>query len=124
MELAAAALIAVLCGAVLKKGVPELALVLTLGAGAVMLAALSDELWSLWEGLRSLARSAGLETGLLGPVVRAVAIAAVTRVAAEVCRDAGEGGLASLLELGGKVLILLTAIPLMELVLEGIGGIL
>ena len=65
VELAAAALIAVLCGAVLKKGVPELALVLTLGAGAVMLAALSDELWSLWEGLRSLARSAGLETGLI-----------------------------------------------------------
>ena len=124
VELAAVALIAVICGTVLRRGVSALAVVLSLTAGAVLLAALSDELAELKDRVLGMMQSAGLDLTLMGPVLQAVAIAVVTRVASEICRDAKESGIAAVLELAGTVLVLITALPLMELVLEGIGGIL
>ena len=61
VELAAVALIAVICGTVLRRGVSELAVVLSLTAGAVLLAALSDELAELKDRVLGMMQSAGLD---------------------------------------------------------------
>jgi stage III sporulation protein AD len=38
--------------------------------------------------------------------------------AAQICRDAGEGTIASKIEMAGKILILLLALPILTAVLE------
>ncbi len=57
-------------------------------------------------------------------VVRAVGIAIVAQIARDICKDAGQGALAGQVELAGRVLILLVALPLFQQLLQIIAGIL
>jgi stage III sporulation protein AD len=50
-------------------------------------------------------------------VMKVLGIAYLTELAAGICRDTGEQALAQRVELGGKVLILLLAIPVLNAVL-------
>ena len=51
-------------------------------------------------------------------------IAILTRIAAELCRDAGEGGIAAAAETAGAAAAVLTALPLLRAVLSTITGLL
>lgn len=51
-------------------------------------------------------------------VLKVVGIAYLTGFGAEVCRDAGERATAGKLELAGKIIILITALPVLIAVLE------
>ena len=53
---------------------------------------------------------------LLEPVAKTVALSILTKLTAEICRSAGESGLASFVELGGTVAALVVALPLMRAV--------
>ena len=53
-----------------------------------------------------------------------VGIAILTRVTAEVCRDAGEGGIAAFAETAGAAMALSVAVPLLRAVLETVTGLL
>ena len=106
-KLAAVGVTAVVLSAVLRKNTPELALLLALAAG----------LWIL-------ARQAGLSEALLEPVVKTVALSILTRLTAEICRSAGEGGVAAFVETAGAVLALLAALPLVRAVARLMGELL
>ena len=87
MQIAALAVTAVLCAAVIRRGAPEAALVL------------------------------GLDSTLVEPVLKTAAISILTKVTGEVCRAAGEGGAAAFVEVAGTILALAVALPLAEGVL-------
>ena len=76
--------------------------------------ALADELGEL----------IGLSPAVLAPVLKTVGIAILTRIAAELCRDAGEGGIAAAAETAGAAAAVLTALPLLRAVLSTITGLL
>lgn len=124
VQIAAIAVCAVLCGAVLKKTVPELGLVLALGAGVLILFSIAGVLEELKTGLLQMVELSGMDMELMIPVVKAIGIAVLTRITAEVCKDAKEGGIAAFVEISGAALALLIALPLMEQVFMGIGRLL
>ena len=124
LKIAAVAIAAALCAAVVKKQVKELALVLALAAGAVILTAALGALESVRALLDELAQLAGLEPAVLAPVVKTVGVAIITRVTVEVCKDAGEGGIASFVEIAGAAVALYLALPLVRAVLTTITGLL
>jgi stage III sporulation protein AD len=51
-------------------------------------------------------------------ILKSLGIAVLTHVAAAVCRDCGEGGLAGAVELAGKIEILLLSLPMIERLLK------
>lgn len=51
-------------------------------------------------------------------ILKALGVAVLTHVAAAVCRDSGEGGLAGAVELAGKIEILLLSLPMIERLLK------
>lgn len=124
LKIAAVAISAALCAVVVKKQVRELGLVLALTAGAVILAAALEALESVRELLDELAQTAGLEPAVLAPVVKTVGVAIITRVTVEVCKDAGEGGIAAFVEIAGSAAALYLALPLVRAVLSAITGLL
>lgn len=65
----------------------------------------------------------GLSPQVAGPVVKTAGVAIVTRLSADFCKDAGEGGLASAVELAGTVLALSAVLPLMTAVVETLTGL-
>ena len=123
-KLAAVGVTAVVLSAVLKKNTPELALLLALAAGLWMLALTASGLGAVVELMNELAEQAGLSEVLLEPVVKTVALSILTRLTVEICRSAGEGGVAAFVETAGAVLALLAALPLIRAVTQMMGELL
>lgn len=116
VRIAAVGLTAAVLGAVLKKSAPELALLLVAAAGVWILTLTLDGLGAVAALMEELAGVSGLSEELLEPVAKTVALSILTKLTAEICRSAGESGLASFVELGGTVAALVVALPLMRAV--------
>ena len=118
VKIAAAAVAAALCAVVVRRQSPELALALGIGACALIVLSCSETLAGLVELADKLAETGGLSARVVEPVLKTAGIAIVARLAADFCRDAKEGGLASAVELAGTALALAAAMPLMTAVLD------
>ena len=116
VRIAAVGLTAAVLGTVLKKSAPELALLLVVAAGVWILTLTLDGLGAVATLMEELAGVSGLSEELLEPVAKTVALSILTKLTAEICRSAGESGLASFVELGGTVAALVVALPLMRAV--------
>lgn len=110
--------VAALLALVLKKGSPELALLLALAAVTAVLISLSEALRELAFFLREAGAVSGLSSDLLVPLYKTVGISLVVRVGGSLCRDAGESALAAVLETAGAVCALLVSLPLLRAVLN------
>ena len=95
-----------------------------LPAGLWMLALAAEGLGAAVALMRELAGQAGLSEALLEPVVKAVALSILTRLTAEICRSAGEGGVAAFVETAGSALSLMAALPLVRAVAQLMGELL
>lgn len=117
-QVVAAAVIGAVCAAVVKKQTPDLALIVTLCAVALILGTAMAGLAPVRELMDALGERSGLSAAVLAPVVKTVGIALLTRVCAELCRDANESGIAAAVEIAGGVCALLVCLPLFEAVLK------
>ena len=124
VKIAAIAVAAALCAVVVKKNVAELGMVLALCAGAIILSCSLGALEGVKELMDTLADTAGLSPAVLAPVVKTVGIAVLTRVSAELCRDAKEGGIAAFVETAGAAAALLVSLPLLKTVVSMVTGLL
>lgn len=118
LKVATVAIVAVLCGAVVKKQATEQAMLLTLVTGMSICFFLASALEEILKSMVYLAEIGQMDGALLEPVVKTVAISMTTKVTTELCRAADEGGMASFVELSGTILSLLVALPLLEGVME------
>ena len=123
-KFAAIAVTAALCALVLKKEVPALSAVLALAAGAVLLWGAAGALATLRGAADAFSRTAGLSPEVWKPVWKTVGIGVVAKLSSAVCKDAGEGGLASAVELAGTALALAAVLPLMTAVVDALAGLL
>ena len=123
-KLTAVGVTAVVLSAVLKKNTPELALLLVLAAGLWMLSLVASGLGAIVALMEELAQQAGLSEALLEPVVKTVALSILTKLTVELCRSAGEGGVAAFVETAGAVLALMEALPLIQAVAQLLGELL
>ena len=91
---------------VVKRGSPETALAL---AGVVK---------ELLAFLGELGSASGVSADLFVPLYKTIGIALVVQVGGNLCRDAGESALASVVETAGTLCALLAALPLLRAVLD------
>jgi stage III sporulation protein AD len=124
LKVAAVGVTATVLSAVLKKHTPELALLLALCAGVWMLFVVAGSLGAAAELMGELKQLAGVSDELLEPVVKTVLLSVLTRLTAEICRAAGEGGTAAFVECAGAALALLAVLPLARAVLQVMAEIL
>lgn len=123
-KMAALAVAAALCALVVRQSAREVGLVLSLAAGAIILTQALGAVEAIRSLMEELGDRAGLSPAVLDPVLKTVEIAVLTRVAAEVCRDAKESGIAAFVETAGAVMALYVALPLMRAVLDTVGELL
>lgn len=121
---AAIAVTAAICAVVVKKNVKEVGIVLALAAGGVILTLALGAIEGVRALIDDLSQAAGLSPAVLSPVIKTVGIAILTRVSTEVCRDAGEGGIAAFMETAGAAIALFVAVPLLRAVLDTVTGLL
>ena len=108
---------AALLALVVRRGSPEAALLLPLGAAAAVLLSLAGSLTALMEFLGQLVEESGLSRELFIPLYKTIGIALVVKLGGGLCRDAGESALSSVVETAGAVCALIAALPLLRAVL-------
>ena len=128
MDLVIRAVILGLVGSVLclviRKNSPELSLLLALAVALLMVGLGLELIGAIIAFTETLRDAAGLSPALLGPVLKTVGIGILTRIASDICKDAGQSAIASTVELAGTVAALYIALPLMQTVFQMIGGLL
>lgn len=122
MTVLAKAAVTVIAGSVmavlLKRSAPELGLALS-AAISLLAALLAAQLISgLTELIELLREETGLSPAVCAPVIKCVGVGIVTRLSAELCRDAGQGAAASAMELCGAACALTLALPLVRSLLS------
>ena len=123
IQAAALGLAGALISVLLRKSAPELGLALSV-AISVVAAGLAV---GLFRDLKEIVELAGEQTGLspaiISPVLKCVGIGVVTRLSVELCKDAGQGAIASAVELCGTACAMVTALPLIRALMEMIGDL-
>lgn len=123
-QVAVVAIAGALCAVVVKPHAREIALAVSLCAGAVILAGVLQAAGEVKALFSALAEAAGLTPAVLAPVLKTVGISILTRITAALCRDAGEGGVASFVEVAGSALALVVTVPLLQAVLDTLSALL
>ena len=124
MRLTALCLVGALLAALLRRTGGEMALLLALavcGAAVMLLAQPLEELKGFWEDA---AAWGDLPVELFQPLVKTVGIALLSRTGSDLCRDAGEGAMASVLETTGAVAAIVVSLPLFRSAWELLGSLL
>lgn len=118
MKAAATAVAGAVLALLLKRSSPELGFALTV-AVSLLAAGLAMELVSGLSEILELAKEqTGLSPAVVSPVIKCVGVGVVTRLSADMCKDAGQSAAASAVELCGAACAMVTALPLIRSLLQ------
>lgn len=109
---------------VIKEQKPIFAFVLATFVGVLIFISLADKISEVFDELQNLAHQAKVNKLFLETILKIIGIAYIAEFGAQVTRDAGQGSIASKIELAGKVLIMVMAIPIITVIIETIVQIL
>ena len=98
---------------VLRNIRPEFALYISLITGVVIFSMILNELSYVIQILNTLSKRANVEFTYFSTILKIIGMAYVVEFGAQISRDAGENSIAMKIELGGKVLIMVLAIPIL-----------
>lgn len=113
---------AMLCSA-LRPLRPEMAMAVSLAAGAAAIAMLVWQYRAELAGLSNLWQSAMGETTSRDVLLRAAGIAILSELGAQLCADAGERALGGRIVLAGRVAILCLCVPLITEIGQQLQGL-
>jgi stage III sporulation protein AD len=108
----------------IKEQKPMFAFLLATFVGVIIFIALADKIADVIRVIESLAEQAKVNTLFLGTILKIIGIAYIAEFGAQVTRDAGQNAIASKIELAGKILIMVMAIPIITLIIETVMQIL
>lgn len=103
---------------IIRQQRPELALQLSLAVSVIIFLLIVGKVSLIVDLFRELADRANINQLYLNTVLKIIGIAYISEFGAQVCKDAGEGAVASKIELAGKILIMVLAIPIIIVVLD------
>jgi len=117
LRITAVCVLAAVLALLLKKGSPELGILITMAAVAAAFRILLGEITDLLIFFEELASLGGIGTELLSPLYKTIGVALVVKIGGGLCRDAGESAMAAAVETAGAVCALLVSLPLLRMVL-------
>ena len=112
MRVTALCLTGALLAVLLHRSGGEMALLLSLAVCGVVAMVLMEPLEELRDFWEDAAAWGELPVELFTPLIKTVGIALLSRTGSDLCRDAGEGAIASVLETAGAVAAIAVSLPL------------
>ncbi len=93
---------------------PEFSLLLSIICGVVLTAYIITVMVPFFGEIKSIAEDSGINSEFILIAIKAIGICIAVQIASDVCRDAGQTALANKLELGGKIALVIVALPLFK----------
>ncbi|MBP3654648.1 MAG: stage III sporulation protein AD [Oscillospiraceae bacterium] len=114
VKLLAVCLTVALLSLVLKKSNPELAVLLTVAVLILAILSLTERVEEVMEMVHGFWEQTGLSVTWVTPLIKALPIALISHLGAELCRDASQNALAVLVETTGTLCALIAILPLFK----------
>jgi stage III sporulation protein AD len=109
---------------IVKQVKPEIAVVLGMAGGIVIILMLVDSLTSIVSSFSTILEKSGLASGVFTVVLKIIGVGYITEFSANLCTDAGSSSIADKILLAGKVIILAISLPIITNIIEIISGLL
>lgn len=103
---------------VIRQQRPEIGLQLSLALVILIFFLVLSKIGAVLNLFTDMAEKANINQMYLQILLKIIGIAYIAEFGAQVCRDAGEGAVAGKIELAGKVLVMVLAIPIVAVVLD------
>lgn len=103
---------------ILKQYRPEFTIYISIITGVLILILVLDKLAPIINMLTSISEKSGINNKFLALLLKITGIAILSEFAISICKDSGEGAIASKVEIGSKVIIISMSIPIISSLLE------
>nr|WP_218781054.1 stage III sporulation protein AD [Bacillus sp. EB106-08-02-XG196] len=120
IKIVGVALVATFLALIIKEQKPNFAFLLIVFVGCSIFLFLVDKIYEIIHMLEKLAVNANVNLVYVETILKIIGIAYIAEFASQITKDAGQGAVASKIELAGKVLILAMAIPILTVMIETI----
>jgi stage III sporulation protein AD len=111
-------IVATILVVIIKQQRPELAVQLSIVVGAVIFTMMLGKINSVINLMQQLAQKSNVSALYMGTILKIVGVAYVAEFGSQICRDAGEGAIASKIEFAAKVIVIVLAIPIIVAVFD------
>ncbi|WP_191969118.1 stage III sporulation protein AD [Bacillus sp. FJAT-29937] len=120
LQIVGVALVATFLALIVKEQKPNFAFLLIVFVGCAIFLFLVDQIYAIIHMIERIAINAKVNMIYIETILKIIGIAYIAEFAAQITKDAGQGAIASKIELGGKILILAMAIPILTVMIETI----
>jgi stage III sporulation protein AD len=111
-------LIVTILSLIIKEQKPMFAFLLATFTGVLIFLFLIGKISSVIQVLENLAQKSNINMVFLKTILKIIGVAYIAEFGAQIVRDAGQESIASKIELSGKVLIMVMAIPIISVIIE------
>lgn len=103
---------------IIKEQKPIFAFLLATFTGIIIFLFLINQIRIVIQTLELLAEKSNINTIFLKTILKIIGIAYIAEFGAQIVRDAGQESIASKIELAGKMLILVMAVPIISVIID------
>ncbi|WAA13926.1 stage III sporulation protein AD [Fervidibacillus halotolerans] len=118
LQITGTALIASLLALIVKEQKPNIAFLLTIFTGSAIFLFLIDQIYEIIRMIEEIARNAKVNQIYVDTILKIIGIAYIVEFASQITKDAGQGTIASKIEMAGKIIILAMAVPIITTLIE------
>ncbi|MFN2745384.1 MULTISPECIES: stage III sporulation protein AD [Bacillus] len=116
-------MIATFLSLIVKEQKPTFAFLIVVFAGCTIFLFLMDQVYEIIRMIEKIAANANINMMYVETILKIIGIAYIAEFGAQLAKDAGQGAIASKIELAGKILILVMAVPILTVIIETIIGL-
>ena len=118
IKLVGLALVSTILCLIIKKDRPEIAIFIGILTGIMILLSVTYKFNFIIESINELANKANIPTMYISLIIKLIGIAYLMEFAIQICKDCGEGNIASKLEFGGKIIVMTMSFPILISIID------
>ena len=118
IQISALGITGTLLSVILKKYRPEFSVLCGIVTGMIIFSQVVGYFREIFSLTGEMISAAGVSNRYFTVLVKITSVACIAEIASELCRDAGENAIAVKIEMAGKIIIMLIAMPVIKGFLE------
>ncbi len=103
---------------IIKPVRPDFAIIISIVGGIIIIFYMLSYLTTIFDTFNTIFNISGLNSSLYGVIFKIIGIGYLTEFTASMCSDTGNNSLGDKVLLGGKIMILVMALPIVTSILE------
>lgn len=118
VTICAAGVIASVLAIILKKNNAEYSFILTICTSAILVTYITGAILEAVSGVREIFSASNISATYIALLLKCVGICFLTEFTCDTCKDAGQAALSNIILFSGRILVLISALPLFSELLK------